>query len=159
MVFKPIDTVKADEIIRKAISTAESIANELRGKGANVVIHELVPIHIGATDNKLVLTGTTYSKKIDDNCALVIYGFFVNDTNVKHVKISDGTKTLTYKNIYFINFFTEKIGFDDGFETWGVFKEASNLVLDFYGVAAGSTVTVFPIGFAIMPEGETDIIV
>jgi hypothetical protein len=159
MVFKPIDTVKADEIIRKAISTAESVANELRGKGVNVIVHELVPTHLGLTDNKLVLTGTQFSKKIDDNCALVIYGFFVNDTAVKHVKISNGTKELTYKNIAFINNFTEKVGFDDGFESWGVFKEASNPTFDFYGVTANSTVTVFPIGFAIMPEGTADIVV
>lgn len=72
---------------------------------------------------------------------------------------SKGREYLTDLGLMPITSFSEdKRGVDAAFEKWGVWREGEDISLGFRIPSPTSAVDAFFVGYAVMPEGKTDIV-
>lgn len=103
---------------------------------------------------------TAYTARLNTNSALVIYGWVDMDANALSVAISNGTVFINRQFLLPVFNTLEKQGVSEEFKEWGEFLEQTQPTLVFGTPAGfvGTTLNVFPIGFAVAVEGARIIV-
>lgn len=152
-IFIPLGTAEGSSVVGEARAVANSIAQEYAAKGLNIEIHSITPGYLNLGSRAMP---RTFSGVVRDNCAIVICGFEVNETQAGTLRISKGREYVTTLNLRPIYDFAElgRAGVDDGFRGWGVYRDGEPMAWSFQQTAKAS-LNAWPVGYIVCPEGAS----
>jgi len=171
LVFVRLDSPEGQAILAQSKAKAMEIANRIaQTKGLSMEVHEITSGFLGNTTS-----APGYVNQLDgahlitlaQSCAIVFCGFVnaiasfsLGSTAGATLRIAKGREFLTDLDIYPINNFAQdKRGVDSGFTTWGIWQEGEDLSWAFLNASGqtGTYLSVWPIGYVIIPEGKSQI--
>jgi hypothetical protein len=133
--------------------------SDARGVKGVMNIREIQPEDVGLTEQVITVTGGeasyTLTRDVKENCAIIIGGFYVNDTILREVDVWRGNAKLHNWSIQDVYNLRDKAGVRSDYVFWG---PGETLKLIFYPKATDtadqSSATWFE-GFVLVPDMQS----